>query len=287
MKKNIKLTVLENWDSVRQFLLSGLAASKNQIKKANLTKSFLGKKIDKKTILDLPANLINFKQISPIYLKDQMSIVWEDENLLALNKMPNIHSHPLSYDEHDNCLSFLRGIGKGNLLYVNCNSYDRGLLYRLDYETSGVLIYIKKTDLLQNLRKDFHQIVKEKIYMALVCGKHNIKGVYTHNLVPAGRKKQMMKTLPGDQAVIEIKQARYLEKFDFSLLEVSLKTGFRHQIRTQLSALGMPVLGDILYGGKKAARLFLHARRYKLAWEDHLYDIECLQAPLFKKYCSF
>ena len=283
--KNIKLTVLNDWDSIKNFLKLELSISNNQIKKTKLPKAFLNKKIDTKMLLDLPVNLVNLKEISPIYSKEQMEIIFEDDNLLAINKIPKVHSHPLQYDEHDNCLSFLRSIGKGNLLNINRDSYDRGLLYRLDYETSGVLIYIKKENLLQTLRNNFHQAVKEKKYMALVCGKQNLKGVFTHNLIPSGSKNKIMKTQPGDQAVIEIKKTQYLEKFDLTLMEILLITGMRHQIRVQLSALGIPVLGDVLYGGQKADRLFLHASCYELSWEDYHYNIKCLKAPLFEKYC--
>ena len=287
MKKNTKLSTLHNWQTGRYFLQAGLLLSRSQIKKANLSKAFLGRKIDKGTTVNVPLNLINKKEISPFYLKNSMEIIFEDSNLLALSKIPDVHSHPLSYDEHDNCLSFLRSIDRGDLLHVNDDFYDRGLLYRLDYETSGVLVYIKKQGLLQYLRNNFHQVVKEKKYMALVCGKHSLQGVYTHNLIPAGRRKHIMKTTPGNQAVMEIKRSRYLETFDLTLLKILLVTGFRHQIRTQLSALGVPVLGDVLYGGKKADRLFLHASCYRLAWEDHLYNIECLKASLFEHYCHF
>ena len=284
MKKDIEITVLNDWDSVRSFLKSELSVSRSQIKKTGLTKAFLDKKIGKKMVLRLPASLVNNREISPIYSENKMEIIFEDDNLLAINKIPRVHSHPLHYDEHDNCLSFLRSIDRGNLLHVNSDSYDRGLLYRLDYETSGVLIYIKKSNLQQKLRNDFHQVVKEKKYMALVCGKQTETGVFTHNITPAGRNRHIMKTLPGDQAVMEIKKNQYFEASNLTLMEILLVTGMRHQIRTQLSALGMPVLGDVLYGGKKAERLFLHASCYKLAWEEHLYDIKCSESSLFEKY---
>ena len=284
MQKNMELSVLHNWQNGRDFLQSGLFLSRNQIKKAEVAKAFLNKQIDKGTTLTLPLNLINKKEISPFYTNNEMEIILEDENLLALNKIPMVHSHPLKYDEHDNCLSFLRSIDRGDLLYINSDSYDRGLLYRLDYETSGVLVYIKKQDILYYLRNNFHQVIKEKKYKALVSGKHCLKGRFSHDLIPTGKKKHMMKATPGNQAVMEIMEYKYLEPFDLTLLEIRLVTGFRHQIRVQLSALGAPVLGDILYGGKEASRLYLHACCYKLAWEDHNYNIECSKAPLFDQY---
>jgi 23S rRNA pseudouridine1911/1915/1917 synthase len=57
---------------------------------------------------------------------------------------------------------------------------------------------------------------------------------------------------------------------DKSLLMIELKTGLRHQIRAQLSYLGFPILGDELYGGNKAERLYLHAWRYE--WSEFVED---------------
>ncbi|MCY4524547.1 MAG: pseudouridine synthase [Halobacteriovoraceae bacterium] len=283
-EKKIPFSILHNWSSGRDFLKKGMSLSHQKIKKAGLSKDFLDGKIDAKKEISLPLNLMNSKEISPFYLENPMEIIMEDENILALNKLPGIHSHPLNYDETNNCLSFIRNIGKGDILYINRDSRDRGLLYRLDYETSGVLVYIKKQELFEKLRKNFHQAIRHKRYVALISGKHHLTGEFAHNLNASGRKGGFMKASEGDKAVMRIKNCHYLDFCDLSIVEIFLKTGFRHQIRSQLAALGMPVLGDVLYGGEKSYRMFLHAFYYEICWGDNLYKIKCMNAPLFDKF---
>ena len=82
--------------------------------------------------------------IYPDYEGPDIEVLFENDDVIILNKPPNIHSHPLKYSEQDNCLSFLRQQLKNNKMDVNKKSYDKGLLYRLDYVTSGVLFFIIK-----------------------------------------------------------------------------------------------------------------------------------------------
>ena len=80
-----------------------------------------------------------------------------------MDKPANLFVHPLVYDEKNNCLSFLRTY-KPAYLGVNSKNYDRGLLYRLDFETSGVLVYVKNEIAYQYLRENFKTIAKKKTY---------------------------------------------------------------------------------------------------------------------------
>lgn len=281
--KKTSLCVLNNWSSVELFLRKGLFIPKARIKKQKLSRSFLKKKISSRTHLDIPLNLIN-EGVSPFYTGSPLDIVFEDERILALNKPFSVHSLSLSYSEGNNCQSFLRSMGFGG--FIGKGKTEDGLLHRLDYETSGLIISVKEYDLWKKLREIYHKAAKGKYYAALVEGKWMESGVFTHNLTPMGRKGYRMKASIGDTAVLEINRAVYLPSSHLTLLLISLKTGFRHQIRCQLSALGMPVYGDVLYGGKKAQRMFLHAWCYELAWEKHHYKIECKEAFLFDRFCN-
>jgi 23S rRNA pseudouridine1911/1915/1917 synthase len=184
----------------------------------------------------------------------------ETEEFIVMNKPPGVHCHPLSYCERDNCLSFLRE--QGEKLEANRFQYDRGLLNRIDKETSGVLIYCKDHELYLRARDSFSEIVKEKIYLARVQGNCESRGLIRNGLSTKAPVVKVSKR--GQRAELEILEGTYDSQTDSTILKIRLLTGLRHQIRVQLSYLGHPLMGDETYGGPKASRLFLHAYSYRL-----------------------
>ena len=215
--------------------------------------------------------------IYPIYEGPKIDVLYEDSNCIILNKSPGTHSHPLKYNEKDNCLSCLRENNYFEALKVNEYNMDRGLLYRLDYGTSGVLILVKKEKDYLWLREKFNNLVKEKSYLSIVEGNFKGEGEYNSFLRPSlkhGKKmvvsdhkerKFIKETMEGK---ILIKKIHYNSEKNCSLLMVKLKTGLRHQIRAQLSYLGYPILGDELYGGSSSLRIFLHAFYYEISLKE-------------------
>lgn len=282
IEEHSSLTILRPSESVELFLKDLLGVSATALKKFSFPKNFLSKKADKGLTLSLPLNLLNRGMIYPEYSGPEMKILFEDENLLALDKAPFIHSHPLSYSEGDNCLSFLRSLRNDPLLKVNEANYDRGLLYRLDYETSGVLVYLKKDELYQELRTHFSSIAKEKIYHCLVSGEFKAEGAHEHSFSSSGEKgHKILCVAPRfetgkkdwQRGQLKVRLLQFFPETKQSLLEVTLFTGLRHQIRAQLAQLGSPLLGDTLYGGEAHERLCLHAHSYKLEWKNLNYTL--------------
>lgn len=265
--KTTEFCLLENVSSVEEFLKSCFSCSSTKLKKY-FDKSFLNKSLKAKSTLKLPLNFINEGMINPNYTGGEIPFLYEDENFLVMNKLPYQYVHPLSYDESDNCLSYLR-TKRPELLNVNQGHYDRGLLYRLDYETSGVLIYVKAEKLYQELRENFAVVTRKKIYRCWVDGECSLTGSFTHSFSSSGEKG--MKVIVGDETkykqrgTLSLKFIRYDQNNDRTLMEVDLQTGLRHQIRAQLAYLGYPLLGDTLYGGKKGPRLYLHAQTYQIS----------------------
>jgi 23S rRNA pseudouridine1911/1915/1917 synthase len=264
--KTSQYCLLEPIDSVEEFLKSTFNASSSKIKK-HFTKSFLNRGFREKSILDLPLNFINEGMINPVYVGEPLEIIHEDENFLVFNKWPNQFIHPLSYDESDNCLSYLRQT-RPELLRVNEGNYDRGLLYRLDYETSGVMIYVKKDDLYKELRENFSTAAIEKKYLCIVSGDCRLTGAFKHSFSATqekGKRIRVSSDLSRDQVgELSLRPLEYNKEKDQTLMEVILKSGLRHQIRAQLAFLGFPLLGDEFYGGKLSERLYLHAFGYRL-----------------------
>lgn len=258
---NISLSLIVDVEDLYEDFLKHLGLSKNQYKKAGLKKGLSFKKGKE---LSLPCDVLRNGLINPVFSCDPVTILFEDENFLALSKPSNMHGHPQSFGETNTVLNFLQSMGRN----PDFGGPERGLLYRLDKETSGVLVAAKNESTYFEIREEFNAFAKEKIYLAIVQGKLEDSGEIRHHLAASGQKGSKQKeSEDGKEAILEINNTQYSSEHDCSLVEVSLKTGLRHQIRAQLSLLGHPILGDTLYGGKESERLFLHALRYSFDWE--------------------
>lgn len=264
--KTTDYILLQDISSAEEFLRAQFHCSSNKLKKF-FDKTFLQRSFKAKSTLKLPLDFINDGMINPQYEGEQIEIIYEDENFLVMNKHANQFVHPLSYDESNNCLSFLR-MKRPELLNVNIDSYDRGLLYRLDFETSGVLVYVKNDELYNELRDNFQTIAKEKIYRCWVKGNCSMSGRFQHSFSSSGLKGKKVEVAPVNDypqvGALCLRPVRFDIHKQATLLEVKLETGLRHQIRAQLAFLGYPLMGDVLYGGPADKRLYLHAFSYRL-----------------------
>ena len=192
-------------------------------------------------------------------------VLAEGEGWLAVDKPAGVAVHPLAPGERGTLLNALvarhpevTGIGEGGL--------RSGVVHRLDVDTSGVLLFA--TDELRwlDLREAFRRHRVAKTYRALVHGRLAGKGeLVLHLSVLRHRPARVGVVEPGagKSRRTELRW-RTLEEFrDTTLVEVSPRTGFLHQIRASLAHLGHPLLGDAAYGAPEgfAARHLLHAAR--------------------------
>jgi len=247
-------------------LLFELGYSKQKVKRIGLSKKERSKLIPFQGEFNIPKELLNYGVINPKFSGGERPVILcEREALLAVHKPSQVHIHPLSYNEHDNLLSFLREEGYSKYLqqFSNDSLWDGGLLYRLDYETSGLVLLTSSKELYQKVRADKSYISK-KVYLAVVEGEYQeVEGVISHHLSTSG--SMVKEDESGAYCSIEIKVLA--KSGEQTLLEVSLQEGRRHQIRVQLSLLGYPIWGDSLYGAQKRENgLFgLHCYRYQLS----------------------
>ena len=151
-----------------------------------------------------------------------------------------------------------------------------GIVHRLDKDTSGVLLAAKTKEEFEELQKQFANRQVEKRYICLVEGTISKDKGVVHTLLarsPADRRKQ--RTYPLQEQRAGRREAmtewQVLQRFlHFTLLQVSPKTGRKHQIRAHMASLGHPVAGDKLYGFKNQqipqglTRQFLHASSLKI-----------------------
>lgn len=264
----IEFCWLADWPLLKNALQDTLGSS-GQLLKKHFSSKELSRAVIKQHAYRLPLDLTNHMGINPQFLGPMPAVLKESDDYLVIHKPANVHSHPHCYSDQDTLLNFLAQAGYWKVLDVNKTNYDRGLLYRLDYETSGIMLVAKNEKYFSEMRLNFKSAMKNKFYLAVVNGDFNQEGYWTHYFKGSGSKgsKQRVEefAMPeSDEGSLEVK--KILCTGNKSLVLVNLNSGLRHQIRAQLAALGFPIVGDELYGGSQAERLFLHAWRYE--WSE-------------------
>ena len=194
--------------------------------------------------------------------KMDINIVYEDFDLLILNKQPNIVVHPTkSHQENtlSNGISYYfkeKGIKK-KIRFVN----------RLDMNTTGILIVAKNPFAHQQMALQFESNEVEKKYQAIVSGIVEKNEDYID--LPIGREEEKsVKKVVTENGQKALTKYTVIEKYkDASLLDVQIFTGRSHQIRVHLNHIGHPIIGDVLYNEESnpplAAVLASPARRYR------------------------
>lgn len=188
----------------------------------------------------------------------KLDILFEDDDLLVINKPAGIVVHPT--------LDHPTGTIVNALLYHLPNLADEslrpGIVHRLDKNTSGLLVIAKNEKSLENLKKQFKARTVSKEYLALVSGEvPKERGTIVGPIARHPKlKTKFIVDSSGKEAETEY---RVLERFkNFSFLSLKPLTGRTHQLRVHLTHMGYPIVGDKLYGGKMLLnRQFLHAEK--------------------------
>jgi 23S rRNA pseudouridine1911/1915/1917 synthase len=198
-------------------------------------------------------------------------IVHEDMHLLALNKPAGMHCHGFSGLDDASLANFLLARWP-SLAKIGENRWEPGLVHRLDYETSGLILVAKTQSAFDHLCRQFRRRAVKKKYLALVWGSTGPRGEIdfplTHNLKD---ERRMQVVLASDRRARKRKVwpavtrfRKVCERRGLSLLELEMQTGVTHQLRAHLATIGHPIVGDCLYRADKLEtfglrRHFLHA----------------------------
>lgn len=188
-------------------------------------------------------------------LRCTVPILFEDAHLIAVNKPVDMLSVATDEEKIDTAFARLQShliARKAGKPYV---------VHRLDRETSGVLLFARTPTIRDQLQATWDTTTKT--YLALVVGTPNPREGTIDDHLLEGRDFRVRKTHPDeDGAKRAISQYRVLaQQGRYSLLEVILVTGRKHQIRVHLAGIACPVIGDTMYGkvGSSIGRLALHA----------------------------
>jgi len=200
-----------------------------------------------------------------VYPKGDVNIVFEDGDIIVLNKPANLLTQP----------NEAGGDSLITRLFNHETHKDQGgfmpvAINRLDRNTTGLVLCARNLPTAQRLSKMVHDRKMGKAYLAVAMGRVEggitldggiIKdeGQNVSQIVPRG-------TLDSKEVSTQILPQRYYEKADVTPLKIYLHTGRSHQIRAHLQSIGHPLVGDKKYGGSGAKRQLLHA--YELVLDD-------------------
>ena len=178
---------------------------------------------------------------SPSSVVPHLSILWQDENLLAINKPAGLPAHP-TVSGRPNALDLVSA-----LFAENVGMARPILLHRLDADTTGLLLFALTRAANLSLSRQFSEHRIEKTYLALVSGTPP-EHFSVSNHLKAGVRGRTVAVISGGLAA----QTDFVTlacRDGVALVVARPRTGRTHQIRVHLAGLGFPLLGDILYGG--------------------------------------
>ena len=184
-----------------------------------------------------------------------LDVLFEDDDLLVLNKPPGMVVHPSAGHEESTLVNALLHHCAGQLSGIGGVARP-GIVHRLDKETSGCLVIAKNDPTHLALSTQFAGREVRKIYHAIVCGRvtpeqGDIRAAIARH--PTHRKRMAVTDGGGREAWTSY---RVLERLrEATLVEALPHTGRTHQIRVHLKHLGFPLVGDATYGNRQNKRL--------------------------------
>lgn len=221
-----------------------------------------------------------------------LNIVYEDKDILVLNKQAGLVMHPAAGHSSGTLLNALL-----HYLPEQKNLARAGIVHRLDKDTSGILVVAKTLEAQASLVAQLQDRSLGRIYYALVWGDAPASGKID---LPIGRsladRKKQGVTTKGKPALTFFKKIKSYQ--DISLIECKLATGRTHQIRVHFSHIKMPLIGDKTYGRSKINKLLnsdlaellhnferqaLHAKKLTLV-HPRTKEIMNFQTPLAKDF---
>ena len=291
MKKIINLIVRPEENSLRVDIFINKrenSLSRTRIKNLILNKKLKlnGKMINSPSHKVLNGDKINLeipepKKASLKSFNFKLNIIYEDNDLLIINKPAGIIMHPGAGNYDNTIVNALMNYCKGNLSNIG-DELRPGIVHRIDKDTSGLVVIAKNNETHENLSKQFNKHTIHRIYQLMVWGKIRPQSGKIETLITRSSKNRQLMEVGITKGKKAITNYKTLEVFEnnktptLSLIECKLETGRTHQIRVHMSYKGNNILGDSKYKKKikklknidpdleksllKLNRQFLHAK---------------------------
>ena len=211
----------------------------------------------------------------------KLNIIYEDDDLLVINKPAGIVIHPGAGNYDKTIVNALMHYCRGNLSNIG-DELRPGIVHRIDKDTSGLVVIARNNETHENLSKQFNKHTINRVYQLMIWGKLRPQSGKIETLITrSSRNRQLMEVgiTKGKKAITNYKTLEIFENNKtptLSLVECKLETGRTHQIRVHMSYKGNNILGDNKYKKKikklknidinlekslyKLNRQFLHAK---------------------------
>ena len=280
---------------------------------SKFTRSFLKKIILTKnlkinnTVISSPSTKIKTKDIIFINIlsrnenrlipkKIKIDIVYEDNDILIINKPKGMVVHPGAGNVENTLANALAYKYKKNLSNLN-GELRPGIVHRIDKETSGLLVVAKNNLAHSNLGKQFsHHTIKRK-YLCLAWGVIRPLSGRIKTLISRDNKNRQLMTVSETRGKVAITNYKTLRVYNIknipkiSFLECELETGRTHQIRVHLKSKGISLIGDNQYGKKnikfkRIDKIFLEKLNNIKGQALHAQTLE-FEHPTKRKWVSF
>lgn len=200
-----------------------------------------------RVVIDIPEPVA----ANPVPQEIPLTIVFEDEEMLVIDKPPGLVVHPGAGNPDKTLVNALLAHCAGQLSGIG-GVRRPGIVHRLDKETSGLMVAAKTDRAHASLARQLQTRELKRIYTAVVWGRPSpASGRIEGNIGrdPADRKRMALVSEGGKAAVTYYRILRPLR--DSSLIECRLETGRTHQIRVHMASVGHPLVGDPLYGARR------------------------------------
>lgn len=222
----------------------------------------------------------------------KLDIIYEDENILLLNKKVGLLSHPDDTEYNDTLITRVKRYlyEKGEYDPRDEQSFTPSLVNRIDRNTGGIVIAAKNAEALRILNDKIRDREIEKYYLCAVQGRpKQPRGRLENYLFKDAAKNQVyVKNRPEPGAKTAVTEYRLIKTSGaLSLMECRLLTGRTHQIRAQMSHAGMPLLGDGKYGSERFNKNFgekgqaLYSYKLEFAFPTDAGILEYLRGKTF------
>ena len=265
MEKKINLIVKEKDKNPRIDVF--ISNNIKEMSRTRIKNLILGKKLklNNKIILD-PSKKVNFNDnielIAPEPQKSslkaykyKLDIIYEDDDLIVLNKPSGIVMHPGAGNFDNTIVNALVNYNKNSLSNIG-GELRPGIVHRIDKNTSGLVVIAKNNYSHENLSLQFSRHSITRVYQLLVWGKIRPSKGKIETLITRSSKNRQMMTVSSSKGKKAITNYQTIELFEnkniptLSLLECKLETGRTHQIRVHMNFLGNSIVGDDKYKKK-------------------------------------
>jgi 23S rRNA pseudouridine1911/1915/1917 synthase len=291
MKKKINLIVKDEDKNLRVDVF--INKKENEISRTRIKNLILDKKLklNNKILVDPSKKLLsgdNIELLVPLPKKAslkpykyKLDIIYEDDDLIVLNKPAGIVMHPGAGNFDNTIVNALMNYNQNSLSNIG-DELRPGIVHRIDKNTSGLIVIAKNNQAHEHLSLQFSKHTIKRIYQLLIWGKiRPSKGRIETLITRSSKNRQLMEVsnTKGKKAITNYKTLEIFENQNtptLSLLECRLETGRTHQIRVHMKYLGNSIVGDDKYKKKfkkikdvnpileqnitKLNRQFLHAK---------------------------